>query len=142
MRDYTPVMDQYRIPREAVRELIHFCRQYDWKKREAKYLLTISSPDMSGMPKGNTVGRPVESTVLKRQRFLDDVDLIDKAATETDSGKWTAVLIESCCRQVPWHQLDQTQLPSSNRSDFFKARREFFWRLYEMKIGTLGAIES
>jgi len=142
VRDYTPVMDQYRIPREAVRELIHFCRQYDWKKREAKYLLTISSPDMSGMPKGNSVGRPVESTVLKRQRFLDDVDLIDKAATETDSGKWTAVLIESCCRQVPWHQLDQTQLPSSNRSDFFKARREFFWRLYEMKIGTLGAMDQ
>ena len=135
-------MDQYGIPREAVRELIHFCRQYDWKKREARYLLTIASPDMSGMPKGNTVGRPVESTVLKRQRFLDDVDLIDKAARETDSGKWMAVLIESCCRQVPWHQLDQTQLPSSNRSDFFKARREFFWRLYEMKIGTLGAMDQ
>lgn len=142
MRDYTPVMDQYRIPMEAVRELIHFCRQYDWKKREARYLLTISSPDLSGMPRGNTVGRPVENTVLKRQRFLEDVDLIDKAAMETDNGKWMAVLIESCCRQVPWHQLDQTQLPSSNRSDFFKARREFFWRLYEMKIGTLGAMDQ
>lgn len=136
------MLDQYGISRWEYEELKAFCRSYEHKKRAARDLLGVGSPDMSGMPKGNTVGRPTESTALKRLKYLEDIELIERAAKETDGGGWYHSLIQNCCLRVAWRFLDPASMPSSDRNAFFKARREFFWRLYQLKINTPGDIES
>ena len=119
------------------RELLAFCHSYDDKKRAARDLLGVGSPDMSGMPKGNAVGSPTENTAIKRLRYLEDIEMIEKAARETGEGRWYKPLIQNCCRGIPWKHLNPLIMPTSDRNSFFDARGEFFVRLWVLKMNTL-----
>ena len=119
------------------RELLAFCHSYEDKKRAAHDLLGVGSPEMSGMPKGNAVGRPTESTAMKRLRYLEDIEMIEKAARETGEGKWYIPLMQNCCHGVSWKHLDPASMPTSDRNSFFDARGEFFVRLWFLRFNTL-----
>lgn len=133
MRERRLNLDQYGIDKWEYQELRALCRQYDRKRLELESLLSISSPQMGGTPRGGGTGKPVERAALRRQKLLEDVRIIEESARETAGGKWRAALIESCCRGVGYDHLQPSLLPSSNRSAFFKARREFFYRLRTLR---------
>ncbi|MBQ9325161.1 MAG: hypothetical protein IJ246_05265 [Clostridia bacterium] len=133
MRQRPVSLDQYGISRWEYQELYAFCRQYPIKKAKARDLLGVSSPDLSGMPRGNSVGHPTESVAMRRLRYLQDVDLIDEAARETAGGVWYAALIYNCCLGRSYTTIPPEQLPTSNRNQYFAARREFFWRLHQLR---------
>lgn len=97
---------------------------------------------MSGMPKGNTVGRPTENTALKRLKYLEDIEMIEQAARETGDGAWYYPLIQNCCLGVSWRFLDPASMPTSDRNAFFNARGEFFVRLWFLRIHTIQAKDS
>ena len=142
MRERPINLDKYGIDKWEYRELMAFCRQYPRKKREAQNLLGVSSPDMSGMPKGNKIGNPTEAAALKRLKYLNDIELIECSAMETQNGIWYEALIQNCCYGVAYNRMSPAILASSMRTAYFKARREFFWRLYHMKLRTAGDILS
>ena len=147
MREYRINVSMWGISRWAYEELKAFCRQYPEKKAEADALLGVRSSchveeykDRRGnvlgtvQPRGNATSNPVEEAMLKRLRLLEDCDLIDKVAEETDGGKWHKALILNVCYGKGYEYLYPAILPNANRNAFFRARREFFFRLQEGKL--------
>lgn len=150
MREYRINMSMWGISRWAYEELRAFCRQYPEKKAEANALLGIKSSSHvveytvgdgdkrqtlgTVMPRGNTTSNPVEDTIMKRLRLLEDCDLIDRVAAEVDGGDWKEALILNCCHGVGYEYIDPAILPTSKRNAFFQARREFFYRLNNERI--------
>ena len=150
MREYRLNMSVWGISRWAYEELKAFCRQYPEKKAEANALLgvrsachvveyTVGEGDKrktlgTVMPRGNTTSNPVEDTIMKRLRLLEDCDLIDRVAGATDGGAWKEALILNCCYGKGYELLDPAILPTSKRNAFFQARREFFFRLNNERI--------
>lgn len=147
MREYRINVSMWGISRWAYEELKAFCRQYPEKKAEADALLGVRSSchveqykDRRGnilgtvQPRGNATSNPVEEAMLKRLRLLEDCDLIDEVAEETDGGKWHKALILNVCYGKGYEYLDPAILPNANRNAFFRARREFFFRLQEGKL--------
>lgn len=126
-------LKEYGISRYAYRELKAFCLQYPEKKRAAADMLSVSSPAMSGMPSAHSDVSPVERAAERRERLLDDVRLIERCARETAGGRYYAALIRNCCMGVPFDCISPEELPSSDRNRYFRARREFFWRLWASK---------
>lgn len=149
MREYRINMSMWGISKWAYEELRAFCRQYPEKKAEANALLGVKSSchvveyleadgQMAGtvMPRGNTTSNPVEETILKRLRLLEDCDLIDRVAAEVDGGEWKEALILNVCYGKGYEYIDQAILPNSKRNAFFQARREFFYRLNFERIAS------
>ena len=126
-------LEQYGITRWEYRELYAFCRQYQYKKAKARDLLGVSSHAAGRAKRGGSVGRPTESAVVRRIRILEDIEIIERAAHDTAEGLWYTALISNCCIGRPYTAIPPEQLPTSNRNDFFRARREFFLRLYQLK---------
>ena len=59
--------------------------------------------------------------------------MIERAASAPSGGAYYHALILNCCHGVGYVYLDPSILPSSKRSAFFVARREFFWTLWNIK---------
>lgn len=161
-------MTPWGISRWAYEELRAFCRQYPEKRKQADLLLGLSGRDNiatyhveeidhtgqkvkveygTSMPRGGGISDPTASTALKRDRFLADCDLIDRVARSVDGGGWENALILNCCYGTAYEYIDKAVLPTSSRNAYFRARREFFFRLYEEKygdrqFGTPGAVKT
>ena len=136
MRERRVNLDQYGIDRWEYLELRAFCRQYDRKRLELESLLSISSPQIGGTTRSGGTGKPVERAALRREKLLEDVRIIEESAQATAGGNWKAAIIESCCRGVGYDHIPPAMLPTSNRSAFFKARREFFYRMRTLRNPT------
>ncbi len=150
MREYRINMSPWGISRWEYMELKAFCRQYPEKKAEAAALLGIRSSDHvieytvaegngrktygTVMPRSTQGSNPVENAMVKRLRLLEDCDLIDRAAGETDGGDWARALILNCCYGRGYEMIDPAILPNSSRNAFFRARREFFFRLHCARV--------
>lgn len=144
-------MTPWGINRWAYEELRAFCRQYPEKRKQADMLLGLSAHSIIAtyhreengqkveygavMPRGGTTSDPTASTALKRDRYLADCDLIDRVARAVDGGGWENALILNCCYGTGYEYIDKAVLPTSSRNAYFRARREFFFRLYEEKYG-------
>ena len=121
------------ISRYAYAELRAFCRQYGEKKSKAAALADVSSPALTGMPHAPAVSDPVTRAVERREKLLRDCAMIERAASAPSGGAYYHALILNCCHGVGYVYLDPSILPSSKRSAFFMARREFFWTLWNIK---------
>lgn len=121
------------ISRYAYAELRAFCRQYGEKKSKAAALAGVSSPALTGMPHAPGVSDPVTRAVERREKLLRDCAMIERAASAPSGGAYYHALILNCCHGVGYVYLDPSILPSSKRSAFFMARREFFWTLWNIK---------
>lgn len=121
------------ISRFAYAELRAFCRQYGEKRAKAAALAGISSPPMTGVAHGTAIGDPVTRAVERREALLRDCAMIERAASTPSGGVYYHALILNCCHGVGYVYLDPSILPSSKRSAFFVARREFFWTLWNIK---------
>lgn len=147
-REYRINMTAWGISRYAYMELKAFCRQYPEKKAQANALLGVDASsrveqhrtatgEVVGVaaPRGaGTISDPTANTAMMRERFLRDCDMIDRAAAATDDGEWAAALILNVCYGVGYEYIDPAILPTSNRAAFFRARREFFYRLNAEKF--------
>lgn len=137
MRDYRIRFGPYEIDKNEYDELKAFCRQYPKKKARAAALADVSSPVLSGMPHGTGISDPVGRAVEKRERLLRDCELIERIAAEVDGGRFAKALLLNCCYGIGYTYLGTAILPTSKKSGFFTARREFFWKLKNEKIGEI-----
>lgn len=158
MREYRINMTAWGISRWAYEELRAFCRQYPEKKATAAALLgvqagsRIEEHQQNGKtygvvtPRSNRISDPVADAAAKRAPLIADCALIEHVAMSTDGGQWKDALMLNCCHGIGYELLDPAVLPNSNRNAFFRARREFFFRLHQAKYGaafdTPGAVET
>lgn len=126
-------MSAWGISKEAYVELKYFCYQYPEKKAEAAALAGTSAVRYSDMPRATGTGDPTAKSALKRIRLLKDCQLIEQAAHNVGDGKWYDSLMLNCCYKKGYEFLDPAVLPTSNRNAFFRAKREFFFLLYQAK---------
>ena len=129
----TPPSIPHSISRYAYAELRAFCRQYGEKKSKAAALADVSSPALTGMPHASGISDPVTRAVERRERLLADCAMIEHAASQAGDGHFYHALILNCCHGVGYLYMDPAVLPTANRNAFFRARREFFWLLYQMR---------
>ncbi len=125
------------ISRYAYAELRAFCRQYGEKKSRAAALAGVSSPILTGMPHGSDISDPVTRAVERRERLLADCAMIERAAELAGGGGFYHALILNCCHGIGYLYMDPTILPTANRNAFFKARREFYWLLHQIRSGEI-----
>lgn len=123
------------ISRYAYAELRAFCRQYGEKKSKAAALADVSSPALTGMPHAPAVSDPVTRAVERREKLLRDCNMIERAASIPSEGAWYHALILNCCHGIGYLYIEPAVLPTTNRNDFFRARREFFWALHQLRDG-------
>lgn len=136
MRHYIPRWDSVGIKKERYLELLHFCRQYPEWKTELSSLVGPSGVKLDGMPHGSSVGDPVAAAAERRAGLLAKIQMVDDCAAAVDGGRWYTSLIQNVCMARPYSLLDSSFLPSSDRTAYFKARKEFFIRLNAAKGGT------
>jgi hypothetical protein len=144
-------LDDWGISWEAYKELSYFCLQYQQKKRQAAALLTIASSTASPvtyhingkeygvfLPHGNKVSDPVSATAERREKLLDDVRMIEKAARLTceveHPGAYDALLRAVTTRGgVQQIMRDCKTKPPMGERQLYALRRRFFVALYEMR---------
>lgn len=126
MRTYNPDYTDFGISRDRYRELLAFCRQYQEWQAEARSLLGVSAQSYEQMPHGNEVGDPVYKVMLKREKLLAKIGVVEEVADEVDGGRWRAALIQNVCMGRALKFIDPAILPTSRRNSFFQQRRAFF----------------
>lgn len=126
MRNYQPDYTDFGISRDRYRELLAFCRQYQEWQAEARSLLGVSAQNYEQMPHGNEVGDPVYKVMLKREKLLAKIGVVEEVADEVDGGRWRAALIQNVCMGRALKFIDPAILPTSRRNNFFQQRRAFF----------------
>lgn len=146
-------LDDWGISWEEYKELCYFCLQYERKKREAAALLTIPSTTATPvtyrvggkeygtfLPHGNKTGDPVAVTAERRERLLNDVRMIEKAALiagqiSEEYNIYTALLRSVTTRGgVQSVMANPDYKPPCGKNELYAARRRFFWVLKEMRI--------
>lgn len=153
-------LDEWDISWEEYKELTYFALQYERKKRDAAALLTIklSTPTpviyhRNGreygefLPRGgNRISDPVAATAAKRERLLTDVRMIEQAAMAASRLKDGHSIYPALLRAVTTRSGVQAVManpdirPACNKSEFYEARRKFYWVLREMRCGDLEPI--
>ena len=134
MRNYIPCWDKIGISKDRYMELLRFCRQYDeWKMRAAS-MIGIHGQQMDGQPHGSSVGDPVYAAVAKRSALLAKIEMVEDCAGTAGGGAWKKALIMNACRGVPHSKIPPEFMPTSFRSAFFAARKEFFLLLDERRM--------
>ncbi|MDO4548212.1 MAG: hypothetical protein Q4D04_08950 [Clostridia bacterium] len=143
-------LSRWGITFDEYKELQYFCRQYSRKKAQAEALITlgVSTPE----PVTGEDGRaefpprshgaafdPVTAAVIKRERLLRDVGMIEKAAEI--AGKDLAGYILRAVTTRDGARRVMMDCPCG-RNQFYAMRRHFFWLLRDMKNGDAGAVES
>ena len=125
-----------RLTRWQYAEVRALCRQYEELRSQASLLLgprgVSYDPQIHG---GGGHGDPTAAAADKRAQILQTVHLIDHVAQVVERGRWARVLILNTCYGVPYDQLPPESMPTSHRWDFFRARRTFYWILWEARHG-------
>lgn len=120
---------KYGISSKRYKELCGFCEQYpDWKQAIKDYTF-ISGIQYSDMPKGSfNTKSPVESAAIKLEKYISNVDLIERVAKEADKEFWQFI-IDSACYEVPVQYLIGVKNMALSKSAFYDRRRFFFYLL-------------
>lgn len=131
----TPAPEKYYTERKVVLS--------NGQEKKVKVLHGVYLPHGSGQ-----TSDPVAATAAKRERLLRDVRMIEQAAQEAgaleDGYNISSALLRAVTTKggVQAAMADTGVRPPCNKSEFYAARRKFYWVLREMKNGDLEVINS
>lgn len=134
VRPVISIKNKYHIDKHRHYELKHFCLQYpDWKRAYADF----DNPSMplsaiERVPTSNLPGDPTAKRALMKARYAEKIDLIEKAAMETD------MYLQDYILKAVTENLSYTYLKSRldipcSRDMYYDRYRKFFWLLNEMR---------
>lgn len=124
-RKYRVRMGAFDIGKWEFQEMEALARRYRSMKRRATVLEQCNAQGVHGE---------------QYAAMIWECDIVEQALRETAGGKWEQSLMLSCCDGMAYEDIDPVIMPTSRRNEFFKARREFFWRLWSIKQKGLGNI--
>ena len=124
-REYRARMGQYDIGRWEYREAQAMAMRYPAMLRKmrvlnGRHMQAINGDDIAAMQW--------------------EAGLVKQALDETADGQWAAALETSCCHGMAYVDIDPAIMPTSNRNEFFTARREFYWRLWTARQRTISEL--
>ena len=122
-RKYRVRMGEFDIGHWEYQEVESLCRRYRAMKRRADVLERCNAPGVHG-----------EEYAAMRWECA----IVEQALRETGGGTWQEALKQSCCDGVAYVDIDPVIMPTSCRNDFFIIRREFFWRLWQLRQKQIG----
>lgn len=123
-RDYRIQMGAFDIGEWEFKEVEALARRYRAMKRRADVLERCNAAGVHGE---------------KYAAMRWECSLVETALKETADGKWEKALAKACCDGMAYVDIDPADMPTSNRNEFFVARREFYWRLWGLRQRQLGA---
>ena len=130
IRAEVSLKNKYHIDKHRHYELKHFCLQYpDWKRAYADFdnpSIPLSSIDR--MPTSNLPGDPTAKRAMMKAHYAERIDLIEKAAMETD------IYLHNYILKAVTENLSYTYLKSRldipcSRDMYYDRYRRFFWIL-------------
>ena len=124
---------KHEISKDRYAELKAFCLQYSERSRMAASLLDPSSRSFNVVHDSHTISDPTYRAVEKREKLLQENELIDKCLAAVQNGIWAIALKKNVCQNIAWQYIEPEYLPTSNRNRFFDARKAFFLMLDEMR---------
>lgn len=123
--------NKYWIDRNRYYELKHFCMQYPiWKKIVNSIDGYASSGDIH--VDGSFKKDPVEKAAIKRDRYIENIDLVENCAALTDPviGKYILTgIVEACSYEVLKTRFN---IPCC-KDIYYELYRKFFWILNEFR---------
>ena len=130
-RKYRVRMGEFDIGHWEYQAVESLCRRYRAMKRRADVLERCNAPGVHG-----------EEYAAMRWECA----IVEQTARETaeahrrpdEKKTWEKAIMQSCCDGVAYADLDPADMPTSCRNDFFIIRREFFWRLWQLRQKQIG----
>lgn len=121
---------KYWIEKHRYYELKHFCLQYPlWKKAYAN-LSSMQSVryDLAGPIKTNIINKPVETCIERSMFYLDRMDMVERAAKETDDVL-SGYILKAVTNGISYDCLRaKAEIPCC-KDTYYDLYRRFFWLL-------------
>lgn len=121
--------NKYWLEKHRYYELKHFCLQYpSWKK--AYHLFDgLSQRSMEvALPKNHSVGGPVVKCVEFRLYYSDRINIVEKAAHDTDA-ELAVYILKGVTEGISYDHLKvRTGIPCC-KNTYYDLYRKFFWLL-------------
>lgn len=122
-------LDEYGISKKRYKELCGFCEQYpDWKRQIADYSYIKPAFKTSEVCGGGGTSDPTFDAALKLDRYIENVELIERVAQEVDKDMWMFLIKAICYEVPPTYLINMEGMPMSLRT-YFNRRRYFFYLL-------------
>lgn len=127
-------LDKFGISKKRYKELCGFCEQYpEWKASLDEYAF-VKGVSYSQSPRSqtNNISSPVEDAVIRNERYLANVQLIERVAKKADPDYYQFI-IDSVCYEVPLKYLINVKGMNMSEFPFYTRRRYFFFLLDQEK---------
>ena len=126
--------NKYYIDKHRHYELKHFCLQYpEWKKQYAEY--SNIGPNLSRFEQlysSSMKSDPTANWAVKRAYYSEKIELVEKAARETDYILYKYIL-KAVTEGLSYSYLKTIlQIPCS-RDHYYELYRRFFWVLNKLR---------
>lgn len=126
--------NKYHINKHRHYELKHFCLQYpEWKKEYNSYGNVGPATTTYGLSRTSSVpSDPTVKSVIKRERCLARIELIERAAKETDEFLYEYIL-KAVTEGLSYTYLKNTLKIPCGKDAYYDRYRKFFWLLSGMR---------
>lgn len=134
IRPELSIKNKYRLDKHRHYELKHFCLQYpEWKRAYASFddvsmpLSTIERVSTSNLP-----GDPTAKRAMMKTHYAEKIDLIEKAAMETDRYLCDYIL-KAVTENLSYSHLKSKLGIPCGKDMYYDRYRKFFWLLSELR---------
>ena len=118
----------YWLSKHRYLELEHFCRQYpDWK-RQIQALEPRVSKSWDFGTGSSEFNRPVEELVIRRDKLLRKIKMVDDAGEEADKSIGRH-LVKSITEGIAFPKMKLLYDIPCEKDMWYDRRRRFFWLL-------------
>lgn len=120
--------NKYWINKHRHYELKHFCLQYPEWKRECRGTINIRSSVISMTPSRSGPSDPTASHVIRKTRYLERIELIERIAREADEEIHSYILKGVTEGLSYTYMKSQLKIPCG-KDMYYDRYRRFFWLL-------------
>ena len=128
IRNQISTKSPYYISKHRFLELKHFCLQYPEWKTEINKINWFGSP---GDGRSYDVSKPVERLVIRRDKLLNYMRMVEQAAIEADGDIFEWILKGVTIGQS-YSDLRTAGIPCS-KDYYYERYRRFFWHLDKVR---------
>ena len=120
--------NRYWIDKHRHYELKHFCLQYPEWKKAYRSSTSISSSVSDNQPKGDFHGDPTANQAIRRARYSERIELIERVASEADRDLHNYIL-KAVTEGLSYTYLRTKMNIPCGRDLYYDRYRKFFWLL-------------
>lgn len=134
---------KYYLPKDRLKELTYFCRQYNVWKEAAYHLMDLYAKNLtSEKVQISEISCPVERIVEARENYIRKMDMVFNTIKQSvkelfgsNISQMESALFANICYGSTYEQLYFTYPEVSNcpRNKFYKLRQLFFWNLNKVR---------